>query len=188
MEDREIVSLYWERVEAALDETAAKYTPYCQRIALHILQNQEDAEECVNDALRQAWNAIPPHRPDNLKTFLGKLTRNIALNRYKRRRAEKRGGGQIPLVLSELEDCIPAHSGVEETCDELWLTEAIDRFLAELSPHHRILFIRRYWYLDAIRDIAQRYNLSESKTKSILFRTRKQLHAYLEKEGLIHEQ
>lgn len=187
MEDREIVALYWEREEAALDETAAKYTPYCQTVARHILQNREDAEECVNDAFEKAWNAIPPHRPENLKAFLGKLTRNLALNRYQHSHAAKRGGGELALALSELESCLAARDSVETACDAHRLTEALDRFLAGLSSAHRMVFVRRYWYLDPVRAIAERYHMSESRVKSILFRVRKELKAYLQKEGLYEE-
>jgi len=140
--------------------------------------------ECVNDTYLGAWNAMPPQRPNRLPTFLGKITRNISLNRFKRYRTEKRGFGQALLVLSELEDCVPATDNVRQAVDEMDLVESINRFLYALPDAKRKVFVRRYWYLSSIRDISEQYGTSESKTVSMLFRMRNELKAHLEKEGI----
>jgi len=184
MDDKIIIDLYWERSEAAIDETSKKYSRYCYYISFNILQDNENAKECVNDTYLRAWNAIPPKRPENLATFLGKITRNLSLNKYKQRSAQKRGMGHVELVLSELEDCIISPKDVENTVSEILLTEAINSFLANVPRINRSIFVRRYWYMSAIRDIAEEYNISESKVKSMLFRMRKELKAKLEKEDI----
>ena len=115
MDDKRIVDLYWERSETAISETAKKYGRYCHYIAFNVLHNDEDSEECVNDTYLNAWNSMPPHRPSVLKTFLGKLTRNISLNKYKQLTAEKRGNGQMPLIIDELHECLPATESTEST-------------------------------------------------------------------------
>ncbi|MCC8099176.1 MAG: sigma-70 family RNA polymerase sigma factor [Clostridiales bacterium] len=185
MKDSEIVALYWAREERAITATAEKYGSYCHAISYNILHSKEDAEECVNDAYLGAWNSIPPHRPSRLSVYLGKLVRNLSLNRFQRYTAEKRGGGQTVLVLSELEDCIPAHTGVEDAVAERELAAAIDRFLLSQPRQKRNIFLRRYWYLSPIRDIARAYGISESKVTSLLHRMRKALRHYLEQEGIL---
>jgi RNA polymerase sigma-70 factor (ECF subfamily) len=184
MDDNEIVELYWERSENAIAETSKKYSKYCHYISYNILHNSKDAEECVNDTYLCTWNAIPPKCPNCLATFLGKITRNLSLDRYKRYAAEKRGLGQAELVLSELEDCIPATLDVEQASDEMILVKALNAFLAALPKITRVVFIRRYWYLSAIKEIAEQNGMSESKVKSMLFRTRNELKKYLKKEGI----
>ncbi|SDM93464.1 RNA polymerase sigma factor [Acetanaerobacterium elongatum] len=184
MEDSEIVELYWERCETAITQTASKYGEYCRYISYSILHNREDAEECVSDTYLRAWNAMPQHRPNCLSAFLGKITRNLAFNRYKGYSAEKRGKGQIPLVLSELEDCLPSLSGMEQAIDERALSEAINRFLSVMPQRNRMLFIRRYWYTSPLKEIAQEYGMNENSVKSILFRERYRLKSFLEKEGI----
>jgi RNA polymerase sigma-70 factor (ECF subfamily) len=184
MDDNEIVELYWERSENAIAETSKKYSKYCHYISYNILHNHEDAKECVNDTYLRTWNAIPPKRPNCLATFLGKITRNLSLDKYKQYAAEKRGLGQTELVLSELEDCIPAASDVEQATDEMILVKAINTFLAALPKTNRMVFVRRYWHLSAIKEIAEQYGMSESKVKSMLFRTRNELKKHLEKEGI----
>ena len=129
MDDSKIVELYLERSENAIAETSKKYTRYCHSISFNILHNSQDAEECVNDTYLRAWNAIPPNQPNQLSTFLGKITRNLSFNRYKQYSAEKRGFGQAELALSELEDCIPAKTDVEQASNEKELVEAINKFL-----------------------------------------------------------
>lgn len=129
MRDHEIIELYWARNESAIAATAEKYGSYCNTIAYNILHSKEDAEECANDTYLGAWNSIPPQRPNRLSIYLGKITRNLALNRYKRYTAEKRGHGQVVLALSELEDCVPSETTVEQTIEENELAAAIDRFL-----------------------------------------------------------
>ncbi len=185
MEDERIVALFWERSEVAVAEVAAKYTPYLTAICQRILQDKQDAEECVNDVLSRAWESIPPHRPAVLRTFLGKIARNLSLNRFESRSAQKRGGGQVTLALSELEDCLPANGSVETACSAHSLSEAINAFLAGLPRENRILFVRRYWYLCPIRELAAEMHMREGAVKSLLFRLRNQLKCYLEKEGFM---
>ncbi len=184
MQDHEIIDLYWERNEQAISATAEKYKNYCHSIAYNILHNNEDAEECVNDTWLNAWKSIPPHRPERLSTFLGKITRNLSLDRYKKLQAEKRGSGQTELTLSELEDCIPDNSCVENSLNEQILTQVINEFLYSQPEQNRNIFIRRYWYLFSIKEISTYYGMSESKVTSLLFRMRNNLRTRLEKEGI----
>ena len=184
VEDKTIIDLYWQRSEAAIQETAIKYGSYCLKIAMNILANQEDSEECVNDAYLKMWNSLPPQRPHIFSAFLGKITRNLSLNKYKERRAQKRGGGEITLLLGELSGCIPDSSNVEAEFELKQITEVINTFLYSLDKEERIVFVRRYWYGDSIHTISQHFGISESKVKSKLFRTRKKLKIYLEKEGI----
>ena len=185
MDDSKIVDLYWERSETAIDETAKKYSRYCHRISFNILKNNEDAEECVNDTYLRAWNAMPPNRPSILSTFLGKITRNLSFDRYKKYSAKKRGFGQVELALSELDECIPSKSNVEAEIDADILAETLNGFLEDLPQEKRIMFVRRYWYLMSIKEIAQDFNASESQVKSMLFRERQNLKSILEKEGIL---
>lgn len=182
MEDRQIVALYLARSETAIAETASKYGSYCHSIANRILDCAEDSEECVNDAFWKLWNAIPPHEPENLGTFLGKITRNLALDRYEHRSAAKRGGGQVPLALEELSGCLPGQSG--ELTDTLALTEALNRFLEGLSSTARRIFLLRYWQMLSVDEIARKLSVSQSKVKMTLHRTRNSLKKFLEKEDL----
>lgn len=183
MEDSRIIDLYWERSESAITETSNKYGRYCYFISHNILHSDEDAEECVNDTYLRAWNAMPPNHPNRLSVFLGKITRNLSLNKYKRLNAEKRGFGETSLVLSELNDSISS-SDLEQAADDLSLTEALNGFLAEQPRKKRILFVQRYWYLMPIRELAELHSSTESQTKSLLFRMRKDLKTHLEKEGI----
>lgn len=185
MKDNEIIELYWKRNEAAITATADKYGSYCHTISYNILHNKEDAEECVNDTWLGAWKSLPPQRPNRLATYLGKITRNLSLDRFKQYNAEKRGRGQTELVLSELEDCIPAKTDVEQSVDEMALVESINQFLYAQPEQKRNIFIRRYWYLYPIRDIAETYGMGESKIASMLFRMRNELKLHLEKEGIM---
>ena len=185
MDDRQIIALYNERSEAALSETEKKYGRYCRTIAYNILNNEEDSEECVNDTWLKAWEAIPPRCPDSLAAFLGKITRNLALNLYKHKNREKRGGGQTMLVLEELAECVPGADSTEEAVDEALLAEVLNGFLAELPTEKRKIFMRRYWYLSSVKEIAEEYGLSESKVKMTLLRLRSKLKTVLEKEGIL---
>ena len=185
MEDKQIVDLYWERSESAITETEQKYGRYCYSIAFRILCNEEDSEECVNDTYLRAWNAMPSHRPNMLSTFLGKITRNISINRYERYSAKKRGLGQIPLVLEELENCLPSNIKVEQAIEETVLVEVLNRFLSSLKAEKRKIFMQRYWYLSSIKEIAEEYRISASKVKMVLFRLRNDLKLLLEKEGVV---
>ncbi|MBQ8600389.1 MAG: sigma-70 family RNA polymerase sigma factor [Clostridia bacterium] len=184
MEDRQIVELYWSRQEQAIKETQIKYGNYCYSIAHHILQNREDAEESVNDTYLGAWKSMPPHRPQILSSFLGKITRNLSLKKWRDRNAAKRGGGEVPLTLEELKDCVPAFKTVEEEIEVQALAELIDTFLRECAAEERKLFLCRYWYFDSIREIARQFGYSESKVKMQLLRTRAKLRKRLEQEGV----
>jgi len=184
MKDKEIMALYWNRDEAAVAATADTYGNYCYCIAYNILRNNEDAEECVNDTWLSAWKSIPPQRPDRLSTYLGKITRNLSLNRYKLLTAQKRGYGQVALALSELEECIPAQRDMEQIVDEMVLVNSIECFLRVQSRTARNIFIGRYWYLYPIRELARAYRMSESKVASLLYRMRIKLKMHLEKEGI----
>ena len=183
MEDTQIVDLYWTRSEHAITETAAKYGKYCYAIAYRILANAEDADESVNDTYLDAWNAMPPHRPSLLSTFLGKITRRLSIDRWRKCSAEKRGSGELPLALEELNDCIPARETVEQAIECKELAGAINGFLACLPETERDLFVCRYWFLASVRELGRKFQISESKVKTTLFRTRKKLSDYLQKEG-----
>lgn len=184
MEDAAIVELYWARRESALAETQSKYGAYCTAIAQRVLNDCSDAEECVNDTYLGAWNAIPPHRPSCLKTFLGKITRNLSLKRLRARTADKRGGGEAALSLDELEECVAANGRIDEELEAEELARILDVFLGGLATDDRRMFMCRYWHFDSVRDIAQRFNFTESKVKMSLKRTRDKLADYLEQEGI----
>lgn len=184
MEDQDIIALYWARQERALEETDRKYGSYCWTIAHNILRSREDSEECVNDTWLRAWNAIPPQRPAIFPSFLGSITRNLSLDRYKAGRTGKRGGGQTALALEELDDCIPGRCDVEQALTDAELARSIDRFLRGLPERDRCVFLRRYWYVDSLQDIARRYHLAVGTVKSSLHRTREKLRCYLEAEGV----
>lgn len=184
MDDGQIIELYCERSENAISETANKYGRYCHTIAYNILHNNEDSEECVNDTYMRAWGVMPPQRPNRLSTFLGKITRNLALNQYEKYSAEKRGSGQMPLALEELQICVPDSGSVEQAIEDAALTEIFNCFLAVLPIGTRKVFMRRYWYVSTIKEIASEYGFSESKVKMILLRARNELKHFLEKEGV----
>ena len=185
MDDAQIVQLYWDRNEQAISATSGKYGNYCASIARNILDSREDAEECVNDTYMSAWNSMPPHRPAILATFLGKITRRIAIDKWRARSAEKRGGGELPLALSELADCIPSRKTVEQAVADAELEAAINRFVLSLPLTRRRVFLCRYWYLDSIAAIAKQFGLSQSSVKVLLHRTRKALRTFLEQEGTL---
>lgn len=184
MDDKQIVELYWQRNESAIDETASKYGPYCHSIAYNILDNDADAEESVNDTYLDAWNSMPPHRPSILATFLGKITRRISIDRWRKRSAEKRGGGQITVVLDELEECLTDGKSVEQEVEAKILSEVINSFVKSLPDTEQRVFLCRYWYMDSIETISNEFGFSQSKVKSMLYRTREKLRARLIKEGL----
>ena len=184
MEDKKIIELFWQRSEEAVAAAAEKYGAYCKKVAENILGSPEDAEECVNDTWLQAWENIPPDRPRCLAAYLGRVTRNLSLNRAQYHAAQKRGGGQRALILSELEGCLPAQGGPEQAMEERLLTEAIEGYLRTLSTEKRNIFIRRYWYMMPVKEIAKTYGISQSKTASMLFRMRQELKVHLEKEGI----
>ena len=183
MEDQKIIQLYWERSETAITGTHKKYGRYCHCIAYNILRNDEDAEECVNDTWLNTWNTIPPQRPRHLKAFLGKITHNLSLNRYEKLTSQKRGGGELPLILDELSECIPSKQS-DDIAEDLAFKDLLNRFLDTLPPQDCKLFVRRYWYMCSTKELAKEYHISESKASVTLFRTRKKLRTYLEKEGV----
>ena len=183
MDDAKIVQLYWDRNEQAISVTANKYGNYCTSIAINILGNREDAEECVNDTYMNAWNSMPPHRPNILSTFLGKITRNLSLNRYKHNTADKRGGGELPVVLDELSDLVSGKDDVEQESEHKELVKSIDAFLDTLSPEKRSIFISRYWYTDSISEIAVRHGMNDGAVSMTLNRLRLKLHNYLLERG-----
>ena len=185
MEDSRIVELYWDRSERAISETSNKYGKYCYAIAYHILADAEDADESVNDTYLGAWNAIPPHRPSVLSTFLGKITRRISINRWNENRAKKRGRGEIPQALDELSQVIAPPDTPEQALDARELAAAVNRFLGALPEPERDLFVCRYWFLAPVAELSGKFGFSLSKTKSMLFRTRQKLKAHLEKEGFV---
>lgn len=185
MDDKQIVDLYFARKEQAIRETAKKYGKYCFAIARNILQNSSDAEETVNDTYMGAWNSIPPHRPAMLSTYLGKITRRLALKRWTANRTQKRGGSEIVLALEELAGCIPSDFDVESRINEDELTQILNDFVRNLPNPESHIFLCRYWYLDSIEAIARRFDFSQSKVKSMLSRTRKKLYAHLQKEGYL---
>lgn len=184
MEDERIVDLYWKRSEEAISETSRKYGRYLWQIAYRILNNREDAGECENDTYAAAWSAMPPAYPKNLLAFLGRLARNIALDRYDYNRAKKRNG-EFDLLLSELEECLVSPDTVETEMEAGYVAGLISDFLRSLDADSRCMFLRRYWYSDSIRDISRRFGMSDSKVKSNLFRTRKKLKECLNREGVV---
>lgn len=185
MEDSQIVNLFFIRSEEALRETDRKYGHFCFKIAWNILENQEDAEESVSDTYLAAWKSIPPTRPSQLSAFLAKITRHISLDRWRRRSAEKRGGGEADVALEELEECAAGSNTVESTVAAKELQAALNRFLETQSEMERVLFVSRYWYLRPVKEIADKTGLSVSNVKTQLCRTRKKLRFFLEKEELL---
>ena len=183
MEDQKIIALYHNRDESAITETDRKYGVYCRTIAMNILSVREDAEECVNDTYLDAWNAMPTARPDHLGAFLSKITRRISIDRYRTAHRQKRGGEDT--LTEELCECVPDSDTVEKQYQNQMLSQALDRFLASLTREKRVMFIRRYFFSDSIAQISLMMQLSESKVKVTLHRTREALRNFLEKEGLL---
>lgn len=187
MDDSNIVELYWARSENAITETSSKYGNYCYSIAYNILANKEDADESVNDTYMNAWNSMPPHRPSILSTFLGKITRRISIDKWRRQKANKRGGGELQLALDELSDTIPSGFDIEQAFEAAELARIINAFIVALPNIERRVFVCRYWYLDPISSICNQFGFSQSKVKSMLQRTRGKLLVYLKKEGVFYD-
>lgn len=185
MEDKQIIDMYFDRSEEALLETRKKYVGYCNTISYNILGNEEDVEECLDDMLVKLWELIPPERPICFKAYIGRLIRNISLNKLKYNNAEKRGGGQTMALIDELYECIPDSNSVESEMDKKHLSQILNSFLEKLSQEKRIIFVKRYWYMCNVKDIAADLDMSESKVKSVLFRVRGDLKKYLEAEGVL---
>lgn len=185
MEDRDIIELYRNRSERAIDETAKKYGAYGHSIVNRILENRQDGEECMNDAYLRLWNKIPPKNPENLATYFGKIVRNLALNRYEKLRAQKRGGGEVELVLEEVESFASTQAVSSDAIYKIAFTDTINQFLASLSRENRVIFVKRYWYMQSVKEIAADCSMSESKVKTSLFRSRKKLKKMMERDGLL---
>ena len=181
MQDQEIVSLYLERNESAIEESEKKYGRYLHTVAFNVLFSHEDAKECVNDTYSGAWGSIPPQKPNSLRAFLARITRNLAINRYHRERAEKRKA-ETDIVIEEYYECIP--DGCDSPEDEAILRIIINGFLASLTPKTRILFMQRYFYMCSVKEIAHRNGMKESAVKVALMRCRENFKAYLTKEGV----
>ena len=174
------MDLYWSRDERAIQYTDEKYHIYCHAIADRILRSMTDAEECVNDTWLRAWNAMPPQRPSNLRLFLGRITRNLSLDRYRRLHADKRGGGEMTELLEEIETCASDRDTVFEEVHKKELAERLNRFLGQLPQRDRVIFLKRYFYAMSVQDIARQLGITENNTSKILSRTRDKLKSYLE--------
>lgn len=185
MDDKDIIELYWNRLETAIEETARKYGHFCFHIADHILRNKEDSDECVNDTYLRMWNVVPPQRPQSLKAFLGKITRNLALHKWEKRQAKKRGKDEVTYALEELRECVPGQNNLEGITEQLVLVDTLNKFLEQLDMENRKIFMERYFCFLSIKEIAERYQMGESKVKMSLFRSRGKLKIMLEQEGIV---
>ena len=181
MDDQQIVALFFARDEAAIARTQEKYDRYCQSIAERILGSREDAEECVNDAYHRAWETIPPEKPQLLSSYIGLLTRRISLNKARANRAVKRGGGELLLILDELQECIPDAAG--EPADDFVVRDALNGFLAMLPQRTRIVFMRRYWYAMMPAELAKAEGMTVNAVTVKLYKTRNKLRKFLEERG-----
>lgn len=186
MDDQTIIDLFWKRSELAIAETEKKYGELCKNIIYRIVLNSQDAEECVNDTYYGLWTSIPPASPTVFSAFIAKIARNTAMKRITYRNARKRAAG-VSVSFEELENCVSSHHNVEKELDAQLLAQCLERFLQETDYESRNIFLRRYWFFDSISDIARRFSMTESKVKSNLFRTRKNLKKFLAKEGYIYE-
>lgn len=185
MNDKDIIELFLARNESALTETDLKFHKYCLKTAMNILGNENDAEEAVNESYLGLWNSIPPHIPENLASYLGRITRNISLKILRSRKSKKHGGGEAELVFDELEECVKSSQNVEKSIEMNELGDFVNKFLEQLPDTERRVFMCRYWYFDSIADISKHFGFSQSKVKSMLMRTRKKLRKMLEKEEII---
>ena len=183
MNDLQIVDLYWERNEQAITESNLKYGNYCFTISNNILSDTLDAEECVSDTWLRAWTVIPPERPARLKLFLGKITRNLSIDRLKAKMAQKRGGGEVNFILDELEECVAGSMNVESEYITRELGECINQFVRQLPQREANLFVRRYFYGETLDVAGKRYGMSAHHAAVILCRVRQKLQQHLRKEG-----
>ncbi len=183
MDDKKIIDLYWKRSEQAISETESKYGRYCRAVSYGILADKEDSEECVNDTWLKVWNSIPPDRPERLAPYLGKMTRWLSLSRLRANNSLKRGGGELPLVLEELAETLDSGFNTEKQLEIKELNHVIRELLDQLGKDERDIFLCRYWYVLPISKIAAKTGFSESKVKTMLFRTRKKLLRKLKEEG-----
>ena len=185
MDDKEIIDRFIERSESAINVISDKYSKYCRVIAVNILGDTEDAEEVLNDSYYRVWNSIPPEQPDNLRAYIGRITRNLSLDKLDKNKAEKRGGGRIDAILSELEECIADKKNtIENLVESKAITTALNSFLISQSIEKRCVFVRRYWRAASIEEIAEDFGMSVGKVKTMLFRTRNKLRKHLEGEGI----
>ena len=185
MQDEQIVSLYWDRDQRAIAETQTKYGAYLTKIAMNILADRQDSEESVNDTYLAAWNSMPPQKPVVLSTYLGKITRRISISLFRKRNADKRRDGEFALSLDEMEEVLTDHMEPEKEIEAKLLGELLNKFLRSLKPDERRTFIGRYYYMDPLKEVAAYCGMSESKAKTMLFRTRVKLKEYLKKEGFV---
>ncbi len=187
MDDNAIIELFWQRSDNAIEETDKKYGAYCFAIADNILHSREDSEECVNDTYLNVWNCIPPQRPTRLRCFLARITRNLSFNRYNAKMSKKRGGGEMPLILDELRECIAVKNTTEEEFSAKEFRKSLNSFVKALPQRDGNVFIRRYFFSESVAVIADKYALSENNVMVILSRTRKKLKEHLVKEGFVNE-
>ena len=183
MEDQDIIRLYWERNETAISETKNKYSRFLFHIAGAILQNRQDMEEAENDTYLRVWNAVPTDRPSHFSAYLAKIMRRICIDIYRLQSADKRGGTEYAVSLEELEECLPGGNDPAEEAQQHALSQYIDRFLDALPMRERYIFIRRYFYAESIKEIAEKLNMTQSNVKVILSRTRQHLKSFLTEEG-----
>lgn len=188
MDDAAIIRMLNERDERAVSAAVEKYQGYCMAIALNILGSREDAEECVNDAFLKVWEQSPTSVTDNLRAFLGRLTRNSALNMIRDAAAQKRGGGGAELVFDEIADTVPSGANVERDAENRELIGEINRFLKKLPAVKRNIFICRYWYCDSVREIAAQFSMSENNVSVTLNRIRRRLREHLRKRGYDYDE
>ena len=180
MQDSQIIALYDARDERAIAETAAKYGNYCTSIALNILQNLQDAEECVNDTWLRTWNSIPPAKPALLKSYVGRITRNVALDKHKAAHREKRGCGELLVAFDEISEITASDYEVEDAWREQEFVELLNTFLYSLPERDRNMFVRRYFFTDGVPAIAKRFATTQGNVLKILSRTRQKLKKYLD--------
>ncbi len=184
MKDSQIIELFFDRSERAIEEAQRQFAPLCRTVARNLLGNEQDVEECLNDTWHALWNAIPPQRPENLAAYAAKITRNLAMKRLTAMNAEKRQAVTVPY--DELSQCIPAGRSLEELLEGRELSQHLNRFLSRLDRNSRDLFLRRYWFFDSIQEIAKGFGISETRVTTKLHRIRKKLKDYLEKEADIY--
>ena len=184
MEDRKIVALYWARNEEAIRQTQIKYEAYLMKIAAGILMKREDCEECVNDTYLHTWNAIPPKKPDKLSAFLGRICRNLSIDRIRKKSARKRGGSEWTAALEELEPFIPGGDDPEKSMEDAELAQSLEKFVRGLSERDQALFLRRYYFLQPIAEAAEGCGMRENAAKVSLYRIREKLKKHLEREGI----
>lgn len=179
MEDLAIVELYWARDQRAITETDRKYGSFCAALARNILASVQDAEECVNDTWHRAWVTMPPQRPGSLRAYLGRIVRNLAIDRWRKNKAQKRGEG-LDVMLSELEGCLPGGTSPERELENREITRAIEGWLTTLSREERAIFLRRYWHAVPVAELAQSWGCTPNRMSQRLLRLRTSLRRYLE--------